>query len=129
MAAQPTAPPEITPTTDAITGSDHENASEKFTSSPLASARTYLWHDLYLEAIFERDRARIAERIRDAGRALMHREHELCRISGSSAERESVVTALNCLEALRACIDIRESPKSHAPAYRATQRLGLRSAN
>lgn len=128
MAAQPTAPPEIKPTTDAVTGSDHENNSEKFTSFPLASS-TYLWHDLYLQAIFEKDRARIAERIRDAGRALMHREHELCRISGNSAERESVVTALNCLEALRACIDIRESPKSHAPAYRATQRLGLRSAS
>jgi hypothetical protein len=85
MATQLTAPPKTTPTLDVISGSDHENVSEKFHSFPLPSARTYLRHDLYLQAIFERDRARIAERTRDAGRALMHREHELCRISGSSA--------------------------------------------
>jgi hypothetical protein len=112
MAAQPTAPPETKP--------------EKLNSFPLPSARAYLWRDLYRQAIFESDRTRIPQRIREAGQALMHREHELCRTSGSSAERELVVTAMNCLEALRACIDIHESPKPHAPAYRATQRPGLR---
>jgi hypothetical protein len=127
MAAQPTAPPETKPTAHAICGSDHKDASEKFNSFPLPSARAYLWRDLYRQAIFESDRTRIPERIREAERALMHRERELCRTSGSAAERETVVTALNCLEALRACIDIHESPKSHcAPLSGDTEGCGAR---
>ena len=64
----------------------------------------YLWRDLYLKAIFEQDKAKIADRIREAECALMHREHELFRSAKSSGERESVMGALNCLEALRVCI-------------------------
>ena len=112
MAAQPTAPRETKPTTHAISGSDDENASEKFDSFPIPSARAYLWRDLYRQAIFESDRTRIPERIREAEMALMHRERELYRTSGSAGERETVITALDCLEALRACMDIHDSPKS-----------------
>jgi hypothetical protein len=74
---------------------------EKLTVS---TQETYLWRDLYRQAIFERERTKIPARIREAERALMHREHELCMNKQNSAERESVVTALNCLRALRICM-------------------------
>lgn len=76
---------------------------EKFPSNN-SSAQPYLWRDLYRKAVFERERTKILGRIRDAERALTQREHELCMKSKDSAERESVVTALNCLEALRRCL-------------------------
>jgi len=74
---------------------------EKFNPS---GAHTCLWRDLYLVAIFERERAKLPARIREEEQALMRREHELCMSTQSSAERESIITALNCLHALRACI-------------------------
>lgn len=77
------------------------NIPQRFTSNE--SAATYLWRDLYLRAIFEPDRSKIPQKIREAERALVQREHELS-LSGSSAERGSVITALNCLEALRTCM-------------------------
>jgi|SwirhisoilCB2_FD_contig_51_13604557_length_724_multi_2_in_0_out_0_2 hypothetical protein len=69
-----------------------------------SAAHTYLWRDLYRVAIFERERAMLPARIREAERALIEREHELCMNQQSSAERESVITALNCLHALRTCM-------------------------
>jgi len=75
--------------------------SEKFHTS---GAHTYLWRALYLGAIFERERAKLPARIRVAEQAVMRREHELCVSKQGSAERESIITALNCLDALGACI-------------------------
>ena len=68
------------------------------------TTRTCLWRDLYRLAIFERERTKIPGRIREAERALMHRERELGMNKQNSAERESVITALNCLHALRTCL-------------------------
>lgn len=70
--------------------------------TPLAPQNN-LWRDLYLLAIFEPDHTRIPERIQEAERALIRREHELCTGPQSSAEREAVINALHCLDALRHC--------------------------
>ncbi len=78
------------------------NIPQRFTSNE-SSTHPYLWRDLYLRAIFEPDRSKVPQRIREAERALMQRERELSSSQGS-AERGSVITALNCLEALRACV-------------------------
>jgi len=60
-----------------------------------------------LQAIFERDRTKIPDRIREAARALMVREHELCTTTQKDwAERELVITALHYLEAFRDCLEI-----------------------
>jgi hypothetical protein len=68
------------------------------------TAPAYVWHDLYLEALFETDRAKIPMRIREAERALINREHELYASPQSTAERELLVTALYGLRALRVCL-------------------------
>lgn len=67
------------------------------------SARNSLWRDLYLQAIFEAKPEKIRERIQEAERALMQREHELCVEPTGSVEREAVINALHCLDALRHC--------------------------
>jgi hypothetical protein len=74
---------------------------EQFNAS---ATHTYLWRNLYRGAIYEREPARLPARIREAERALMRREHELCMNKQGSAERESVIIALNCLQALRTCL-------------------------
>lgn len=73
--------------------------------TPLA-ARDSLWRDLYLQAIFEPEQTKIPQRIREAERALIRREHELCIESMGSVEREAVINALHCLDALRHCSKI-----------------------
>ena len=80
--------------------------SRKIDSFTLSSADVSLWRALYLGAIFERDRTKIPDRIREAARALMLREHELCTAQKDWVERESVITALHCLEAFRHCLQI-----------------------
>ena len=61
------------------------------------------WRDLYLRALFETDRSKLAWRIREAERALVHREHELFAATAARGEREAIITALNALHALRMC--------------------------
>jgi hypothetical protein len=80
--------------------------SRKIDSFTLSSADVSLWRALYLRAIFERDRTKIPDRIREAARALMLREHELCTAQKDWTERQSVITALHCLEAFRYCLEI-----------------------
>jgi len=81
--------------------------SRKIDSFTLSSADVSLWRALYLRAIFERDRTKIPDRIREAARALMVREHELCTTTQKDwAERELVITALHYLEAFRDCLEI-----------------------
>ena len=71
--------------------------------SDAVPARTSLWRDLYLQAIFEFERTKVAARIQDAQRALILREHQLSMEPGGSAEREAIINALHCLEALQHC--------------------------
>lgn len=61
------------------------------------------WRDLYLRALFESDRTKLAWRIREAEQALVQREHELFAATAATREREAVITALNALHALRMC--------------------------
>ena len=68
-----------------------------------SSARNSLWRDLYLQAIFEPEHSKLPERIQEAERALIRREHELITEPAGSREREAVINALHCLEALRHC--------------------------
>src|SRR6266550_1124510 len=68
------------------------------------------WHDLYIQAVFESDRNKISGRIRDAGKALANREHELYSIPQSTVERQAVVTAMHSLDALRSCLDLDDTP-------------------
>ena len=66
-------------------------------------ARNSLWRDLYLQAIFEPEHAKVPARLQEAERALIRREHELCNEQVSSGEREAIINALHCLDALRRC--------------------------
>src|SRR5690242_9283004 len=70
--------------------------------TPVAPRNT-LWRDLYLLAIFEAEPSKILQRIQEAERALIKREHELCSDPQGSVEREAVINALHCLDALRHC--------------------------
>ena len=69
--------------------------------------RNTLWRDLYLLAVFEPESTKIPERIQEAERALITREHELSIDPQGSVEREAVINALHCLEALRRCSKMR----------------------
>lgn len=66
------------------------------------------WRDLYLQALFETDKARIRLRILEAEQALIAREHELFRGASSPAEREAVNSALHALQALKNCLPPRD---------------------
>jgi hypothetical protein len=72
--------------------------------------RNTLWRDLYLLAIFEAEPTKILERIQEAESALIRREHELCIDPQNSVEREAVINALHCLDALRYCSKMRRRP-------------------
>lgn len=73
---------------------------------PSLTAQKNTWRDLYLQAIFELERTKIPFRIQEAERALIRREHELRTAPNGSAEREAIINALHCLEALRHCSKI-----------------------
>jgi hypothetical protein len=60
-----------------------------------------------LGALFETDKRKIPERIAEAERALICREHELFTGTKNKFEREAVNTALHSLHALRSCLDHR----------------------
>ena len=64
------------------------------------------WRDLYLQALFERDRNCIPARIAEAKRALIRREHELFADPNGKAEREAIGNALNALYALQTCLEL-----------------------
>ena len=81
-------------------------SSELHAKCPSLTAQNSPWRDLYLQAIFEPERTKIPFRIQEAERALMRREHELRTAPNGSAEREAIINALHCLEALRHCSKI-----------------------
>ena len=59
------------------------------------------WRELYLQALFETERAQMQARIAEAERALLRRERELFVEFNARAEREALTNALNALFALR----------------------------
>ena len=84
---------------DSLHSTTKSQALAEFTSSPGQS----LWRGLYLQAIFEPERTKTLFRIQEAERAMIRREHELSTEPNSSSEREAIINALHCLEALRQC--------------------------
>lgn len=73
---------------------------------PTAQRSPFDWRDLYLQALFETDRSRLGNRITEAQRALVRREHELFVETNGNAERAAVASALNALDALRSCLGL-----------------------
>lgn len=63
------------------------------------------WHRLYQAALFETDRAKIAERIDLAERAILDRVKELFLVGKDHIEEDQVLDdALYALRALRNCV-------------------------
>jgi hypothetical protein len=61
------------------------------------------WYGLYLAAINEADRTRLAGRISEAESALIRRERELFAKPRADSEHHAINNALNALRALRNC--------------------------
>jgi hypothetical protein len=66
------------------------------------------WRDLYLAALFEKDRQRLPGCIASAERAVTLRARELFTIpDDANEEREGLEDALYALRALRHCLDLK----------------------
>jgi hypothetical protein len=61
------------------------------------------WKDLYMEALFERDKTKLSERIAAAKLAIETRRREVF-ISGVTHERQALDNALFSLQALATCL-------------------------
>jgi hypothetical protein len=78
----------------------------------------YGWRDLYVSALFENNKAKLAEKIADAQSAIVARRQELF-MSGNDRseidprERQILDTALLSLQALANCLAI--TPRTTAP--------------
>jgi hypothetical protein len=68
--------------------------------------KSYAWKDLYVAALFESDKPRIAERIAEAQVAILARRRELTVSVSDVRERHALDNALFSLEALRTCLSI-----------------------
>jgi len=64
------------------------------------------WKDLYVAALFENDKPKIAERIAQAQTAILARRRELTITVNDVRERHALDNALFSLEALRTCLAI-----------------------
>ncbi len=69
------------------------------------SERSENWKQLYLAALFERNKAIMPEKISEAQRVIAMRRRRILHLSGShSQERQALDTALFSLQALRECL-------------------------
>ena len=59
-----------------------------------------------MAALFESDRALIAERIANAERMVLTREHELLKRETDALEKHALNSALHALRALRTCLGL-----------------------
>jgi hypothetical protein len=75
-------------------------------TSPAASYRSQLWYMAYMDALFEAERERIAERIRYAEHSMVLRERELFASQDDVPERRALANALHALHALRSCLGL-----------------------
>jgi hypothetical protein len=64
------------------------------------------WKDLYVAALFESDKPKIAERIAEAQGAILARKRNLTISVADVRERHALDNALFSLEALRTCLSI-----------------------
>jgi hypothetical protein len=79
-------------------------------SQPASSSgnayRSQAWYRAYMDALFETDRTRMAERIRRAEHLIVFRERELLASPASHPEQRALGNALHALRALRTCFGI-----------------------
>jgi hypothetical protein len=75
----------------------HDNSSQKQLSA---------WKDLYVAALFENNKPKIAERIAQAQVAIVARRRELTVTANDVRERHALDNALFSLEALKTCLSI-----------------------
>jgi hypothetical protein len=76
-------------------------------ASPVAPYRTQPWYLAYMDALFESDRTRMAERIKYAEQLILRRERELFPSRTEMTEQRALAGALHALRALRSCFGIR----------------------
>ena len=63
------------------------------------------WHSLYQDALFEKDKEKMPQKIARAERAILHRMKELFTTTGDHIEEDLVLDdALYALRALRTCV-------------------------
>lgn len=70
------------------------------------SYRSEAWYETYVTALFESDRAQIAQRIRRAEHLIVSREHELFAPFSDTPERRALNNALQSLRALGGCLNL-----------------------
>lgn len=70
------------------------------------------WKDLYIAALFESDKSKIAARISEAQVAISVRRRKLFAAGEDASERQALDTALFSLQALKNCFSI-SSPTIH----------------
>ncbi|HZR64544.1 MAG TPA: hypothetical protein VFA85_05305 [Terriglobales bacterium] len=73
--------------------------------SAVAVAGNPAWRDLYLAALFETNKTKIASRIETAEKAIIVRSRELFLSHANAGERNSLQSALVGLHALRSCVE------------------------
>ena len=81
----------------------------KFAAIGCAGSRgcfRYVWHDIYMAALFEADKRQMPARIAEAERILAERERELFLPESNVEERRAVTAALHALSALRTCLGL-----------------------
>ena len=74
--------------------------------SPLPAASPDRWKELYIAALFENDKSKIAERIERAQVAIVARRQESFVPGNRTQERQVLDTALLSLQALASCLSI-----------------------
>lgn len=72
--------------------------------SPLAMERS--WRDLYVAALFEKDRTKLPQRIMEARAAIADRRRKLFASGNDARERQVLDNALFSLGALKLCLYI-----------------------
>ena len=88
------------------TGIQFNSGVEK---SPVPSGvmfRSQPWHIAYMAALFESDRSKISDRIKEAEQLILKRVRELFTGSADPTEQRHLGRALHALHALRACLNL-----------------------
>lgn len=63
------------------------------------------WHSLYQDALFERDKQKMPQKIANAEKAILNRMKELFNATGDHIEEDLILDdALYALRALRTCV-------------------------
>ncbi len=75
------------------------------------SPQEHGWRDLYLAAVFEKDRTQLPQKISDARTAISARMRALCASESDRGERQVLDNALFSLGALRLCLAIAANPQ------------------